>query len=125
MRDDDDVDGKMSLIDLARLYLMILQISESGEHSLVQVEQVLSNLCLALLGRIFELHARQFVQNAAHVITNRRPRDLVLRLSCRLDRSSRRIVEADQIVQHEHGLVERTKAIVCSVAVLLQKVVLD
>lgn len=76
-------------------FLMIFQIPERSQHTLVQVQQVLANLRLALLGRILEFHATQLVQNAAHVISNRRPGDLVFGLRRRLDRATSCVVESD------------------------------
>lgn len=105
--------------------LMVLEVTESSKHAFVQVEQVLSDLGLGVFGGILELHARQLVQDAAHVITDSGPRDLVLGLRRGLDCSASGVVEADEVVQHEHALVERAVAIVCGVAVLLQEVVLD
>ena len=105
--------------------LMVLEVTESSKHSLVQVDQVLSDLGLGFLGGILEFHARQLVQDATHVIANGRPCDLVLRLRRGLDCSTCRVVEADQVVQHEHALVEWTVAVVRCVAVLLQEIVLD
>ncbi len=104
---------------------MVLQLSKCAQHSLVQVVQVLLDLALAQLSGILELHAAQLVQDAAQVLLDDRPGDLVLRLGGGLDGAARTIVEADQIVQHEHGLVEGTEAIVGGVAVLLQEVVLE
>ena len=81
---------------------MILKIPECSEHSLVQLVQVGANLLLAILARILELHAAQLVEYAAHMVLDGVPSDLVLRLSGGLDRVSCRVIEADQIVQHEH-----------------------
>ena len=102
---DEDADAEVDHVELS--CLVVFEVAEGGEHLLVQLIQVLSYLLLALLGRILELHAAQLVQDAAHVLLDGRPRDLVLRLSGRLDGVARRVVEADQVVQHEHRLVER------------------
>ena len=104
---------------------MVFQVAESSQHSLIQVHQVLANLLLTVLGRVLELHAAKLVQDTAHVLTNDCPRDLVLALSGRLDSASGSVIETDEVLKHEYGLVEWTITIVGCVAVLLQVIVLD
>lgn len=104
---------------------MIFKIPKGRQHAFVQVQQVLSNFGFAFFRRVFEFHATQLVQYAAHVVAYCAPGDFVFRLGRRLDRTTSRVVEADQIVQHQHGFVEWTIAVIGRVAVLLQVVVLD
>lgn len=59
------------------------------------------------------------------IIFDDRPSDLVVRLSSMLYSLSCQVVEGNNIVEHSDSLVEWTVTIICSIRVLLQKVVFD
>ena len=81
---------------------MVFQISECGDHAIVQVLQVLGDLLLALFRGILELHAAQLVQYTAQVVLDDRPGDFVLLLCGGFNGTARSIIKANQIVQHQH-----------------------
>ena len=82
--------------------LMVFEVSERGQHSLVQIVQVVLNFRLTVFARVFELHTAQLIQNTSHVVFDDRPGYLVLRLRCRLNRATSRVIKADQVVQHKN-----------------------
>lgn len=63
-----------------------------------------------------EFHGGQLVEYVAHRVTDDVPRDLVVGLRRGLDRVPRHVVERDYVLEHAHGLVERTETIVRRIA---------
>ena len=81
---------------------------------------------VALYGHTYlEFHTCELVENIiSHLLTDHAPRDLVVRLSCRLDGVTGHVVKSDDVVEHAHSFVEGTEPVVWSVPVLLEEVVL-
>lgn len=69
-----------------------------------------------------ELHRRQLINDIAHRFTNLRPCNLVV---ADLHSMGCMGVEANHVAEHPGRLVEWAVAIIVTVAVLLQKVILD
>ena len=65
------------------------------------------------------------MNDVSHVVLDGSPGDLVIRLRGVLHGLLGHVEERDNVLQHAHCLVEWAVAVVCSVRILLQKVVLD
>ncbi len=72
-----------------------------------------------------ELHSGELMDVLANLVFNDGPCDIAGLVVCLLHGSLAHVVECHNILQHAHGLVEWTVAIVLGVGVLLQEVVLD
>ena len=72
-----------------------------------------------------ELHSSQLVDNVSQVVLDSGPGDLVIGLGGVLHGLLCLVEECHNVLQHAHGLVEWAVAVVRSIRVLLQKVVLD
>ena len=72
-----------------------------------------------------KLHSCELVNDVAQVVLDGGPGDLVVRLRGVLHGLLSQVEEGHNVLEHAHGLVERTVAVVGSVGVLLEKVILD
>ena len=100
MRDEMNVgQGQNSVLEL-------FQVLEPCHHLFVQVGKVCQDLFLRLLVGVFELHRRQLVESLSHRLSDHGPRDLLLRLGCRLDAVAGHVVKRDDVFEHAHRLVE-------------------
>lgn len=59
-----------------------------------------------------ELHGGELVEHRPHGVADDVPRDLVVGLRRGFNRVPRHVVERDHVLEHAHGLVERTETIV-------------
>lgn len=67
-------------------------------------------------GPHLELHGGELVEHVVHGVADDVPRHLVVGLRGGLDGVARHVVERDDVLEHAHGLVERTEAVVRRVA---------
>ena len=72
-----------------------------------------------------KLHSCELVNDVAQVILDGGPGDLVVRLRGVLHSLLGQVEEGHNVLEHAHSLVERTVAVVGSVGVLLEEVILD
>lgn len=72
-----------------------------------------------------KLHSCELVNDVAQAVLDGGPGDLVVRLGGVLHGLLGQVEEDHNVLEHAHGLVERTVAVVGSVGVLLEEVVLD
>lgn len=91
---------------------LVLEVAEGGRHVFQELVEVCLDLSLAFFHGVLELHGGELVEYVAHGVTDDVPGDLVVGLRGGLDGVSGHVVECDDVLQHAHGLVERTETIV-------------
>ena len=72
-----------------------------------------------------ELHPGEMVDDISQLVLDDGPGDLVLRLGGVLHSSLGKVVEGNNVLQHTHSLVKWAIAVIGSVRVLLEEVILD